>query len=152
MGIQDLPAVNATLNALSAVFLSAGYLFIRNGRQRAHQRCMLAALATSTVFLACYVVYHANVGSRPFGGQGTVRLVYFTILVTHVVLAALVVPLALVTAIAGAPAAPRRPRPHRPLDAADLALRLGDRRRHLPDAVLVVVRGFSPGFQAAGVL
>jgi len=101
MGIQDLPAVNATLNALSAVFLSAGYLFIRSRRQLAHQRCMLAALATSTVFLASYVVYHANVGSRPFGGQGPVRLVYYTILVTHVVLAALVVPLALVTASRG---------------------------------------------------
>jgi putative membrane protein len=62
---------------------------------------MLAALATSTVFLVCYVVYHANVGSRPFGGQGPVRLVYYTILVTHVVLAALVVPLALVTASRG---------------------------------------------------
>ena len=101
MGIQDLPAVNATLNAISAVFLSAGYLFIRYRRQRAHQRCMLASLATSTVFLACYVVYHANVGSRPFGGQGPVRLVYYTILVTHVVLAVLVVPLALVTASRG---------------------------------------------------
>ena len=101
MAIQDLPAVNATLNALSAVLLSSGYLFIRSGRQRAHERCMLAALATSTVFLVCYVVYHANVGSRPFGGQGAVRLVYFTILVTHVVLAALIVPLALVTASRG---------------------------------------------------
>ena len=101
MGIQDLPAVNASLNGLSAVLLSSGYLFIRSGRQRAHERCMLAALATSTVFLVCYVVYHANVGSRPFGGPGPVRLVYFTILVTHVVLAALVVPLALVTASRG---------------------------------------------------
>ena len=101
MGIQDLPAVNATLNALSAAFLSAGYVLIRGGRQQAHQRCMLAALATSTVFLACYVVYHANVGSRPFGGRGAVRLIYFSILITHVVLAATVVPLALVTASRG---------------------------------------------------
>jgi uncharacterized membrane protein YozB (DUF420 family) len=101
MEIQDLPAVNAALNALSAAFLSAGYALIRNGRRQAHQRCMLAALATSTVFLACYVVYHANVGSRPFGGQGAVRLLYFSILITHVVLAASVVPLALVTASRG---------------------------------------------------
>lgn len=101
MTIQDLPAVNATLNGLAALFLTAGYLLIRAGRQRAHERCMLAALATSTVFLICYVVYHANVGSRPFGGQGAVRLVYFSILVTHVVLAALIVPLALVTANRG---------------------------------------------------
>ena len=101
MTIQDLPAVNASLNALAAVLLTVGYFFIRAGRQRAHERCMLAALATSSLFLASYVVYHANVGSRPFGGQGAVRLVYYTILVTHVVLAASVVPLALVTATRG---------------------------------------------------
>ena len=101
MGVQDLPALNASLNALSAVFLSAGYLFIRNGRQRAHERCMLAALATSTLFLISYVIYHANIGSRPFQGQGVIRLVYFTVLITHVVLAASVVPLALVTATRG---------------------------------------------------
>ena len=101
MGIQDLPAVNASLNALAAVFLTAGYLFIRAGRRRAHERCMLAALATSTLFLVSYVVYHANVGSRPFGGQGAIRPIYYTILATHVVLAASVVPLALVTANRG---------------------------------------------------
>jgi uncharacterized membrane protein YozB (DUF420 family) len=101
VGIQDLPAVNATLNALSAAFLTVGYLLIRNGRQQAHQRCMLAALATSTVFLACYVIYHANIGSKPYGGQGLLRVVYFSILITHVVLAATVVPLALVTAARG---------------------------------------------------
>lgn len=101
MGIQHLPAVNATLNALAAVLLTAGYLFIRQGRQRAHERCMLAALATSTVFLACYLVYHYNVGSRPYQGQGLLRRVYLTILATHVVLAATVVPLALVTASRG---------------------------------------------------
>lgn len=101
MGIQDLPAVNASLNALAAVFLTAGYLFIRKGRRRAHERCMLTALATSTLFLVSYVVYHANVGSRPFGGQGVIRPIYYTILATHVVLAASVVPLALVTATRG---------------------------------------------------
>ena len=101
MGIQDLPAVNASLNALAAVFLTAGYLFIRAGRRRAHERCMLTALATSTLFLVSYVVYHANVGSRPFGGQGVIRPIYYTILVTDVVLAASVVPLALVTANRG---------------------------------------------------
>ena len=101
VGIQDLPAVNASLNALAAVLLTAGYLFIRRGHQRAHERCMLAALATSTVFLACYLVYHYNVGSRPYEGQGLLRRVYLTILATHVVLAASVVPLALVTASRG---------------------------------------------------
>jgi uncharacterized membrane protein YozB (DUF420 family) len=99
--VQDLPAVNASLNALAAVFLTVGYFFIRAGRQRAHERCMLAALATSTLFLACYVVYHYNVGSRPYQGQGILRQIYLTILVTHVVLAASVVPLALVTATRG---------------------------------------------------
>jgi uncharacterized membrane protein YozB (DUF420 family) len=101
MGIQDLPAVNASLNALAAVFLTAGYLFIRTGRRRAHKRCMLTALATSTLFLACYLVYHYNVGSKPYEGQGLLRQLYLTILVTHVVLAASVVPLALVTANRG---------------------------------------------------
>jgi putative membrane protein len=101
MGIQDLPALNASLNALAAVFLTAGYVLIRKGHGEAHKRCMLAALATSSLFLISYVVYHANVGSRPYGGQGAVRLVYFAILITHVVLAAAVVPLALVTANRG---------------------------------------------------
>ena len=101
MGIQDLPALNASLNALAALFLTAGYVLIRKGHEEAHKRCMLAALATSSLFLISYVVYHANVGSRPYGGQGAVRLVYFAILITHVVLAAAVVPLALVTANRG---------------------------------------------------
>jgi putative membrane protein len=101
MGIQDLPALNASLNALAALFLTAGYVLIRKGHEEAHKRCMLAALATSSLFLISYVVYHANIGSRPYGGQGALRLVYFAILITHVVLAAAVVPLALVTANRG---------------------------------------------------
>lgn len=101
MEIQDLPALNATLNATAGVFISAGYLFIRAGRDRAHKRCMLAALATSTLFLVSYVVYHASAGSRPYQGEGLSRIVYFTILVTHVILAAATVPLALVTANRG---------------------------------------------------
>jgi len=101
MGLEDLPALNATLNATSAVLLTSGYLLIRRGRVDAHKRCMLAALATSALFLTSYLVYHANIGSRPFPGQGTIRLVYFLILVTHVVLAATVLPLALVTANRG---------------------------------------------------
>jgi uncharacterized membrane protein YozB (DUF420 family) len=95
--VQDLPAVNATLNALSGILLLAGYALIRARRIEQHRRCMIAAFATSTVFLVCYLVYHAQVGSVPFTRQGFVRPVYFTILVTHVILAAAVVPLALVT-------------------------------------------------------
>jgi uncharacterized membrane protein YozB (DUF420 family) len=101
MEIQDLPALNATLNATAGVFISIGYLFVRQGHRTAHKRCMLAALATATLFLVSYVVYHASAGSRPYQGEGLSRVVYFTILVTHVVLAAAIVPLALVTANRG---------------------------------------------------
>ena len=101
MGIQDLPALNAALNATAGVFISVGYLFIRQGNQAMHKRCMLAALATSTLFLVSYVVYHANAGSRPYQGEGLWRVLYFTILITHVILAAATVPLALVTANRG---------------------------------------------------
>ena len=101
VGIEDLPALNATLNATSAVFLTVGYLLIRQGRRTGHERCMLAALGASALFLTSYVVYHLNTGSRPFPGQGPIRLVYFAILITHVTLAATVLPLALVTATRG---------------------------------------------------
>lgn len=99
--ITDLPALNATLNGTSAVFLGAGYLFIRRGQRALHKKCMLAALATSTAFLISYVVYHAHTGSRPFPGHGSIRILYFTILITHVVLAATILPLALTTAARG---------------------------------------------------
>jgi uncharacterized membrane protein YozB (DUF420 family) len=95
--VQDLPAVNASLNALSGILLLVGYALIRARRIEPHRRCMMAAFATSTVFLVCYLVYHAQVGSVPFTREGLVRPVYFTILVTHVILATAVVPLALVT-------------------------------------------------------
>jgi uncharacterized membrane protein YozB (DUF420 family) len=98
MGIQDLPALNASLNALATCWLLAGYAAIRSGRRHSHQVCMMGALLTSGLFLTSYVIYHANAGSRPFQGAGLVRYVYFAILATHVVLAAAVLPLALVTA------------------------------------------------------
>jgi uncharacterized membrane protein YozB (DUF420 family) len=101
MEIQDLPALNATLNGLATLFLLTGYVLIRRGRRDAHKRCMLAALATSALFLTSYVVYHANAGSRPFPGQGMVRALYFAILIPHVVLAAAVLPLALTTTARG---------------------------------------------------
>jgi putative membrane protein len=99
--LSDLPALNATLNGVSAAFLIAGFILIKQRRWRLHKRCMLGALLSSTLFLISYVVYHANIGSRPFGGTGTVRVVYFTILITHVVLAATILPLALVTTTRG---------------------------------------------------
>jgi uncharacterized membrane protein YozB (DUF420 family) len=92
-----LPAVNATLNAISTVFLAAGWTFIRRRQITRHRACMIAAFATSALFLTSYLVYHANVGSVPFRGLGTVRLLYFAILTTHIILAALILPLALIT-------------------------------------------------------
>ena len=97
MTVHDLPAVNATLNALSGILLVVGFLLIRSGRRDQHRAVMLAAFATSAVFLVFYVIYHAQVGSVRFTRQGLVRPIYFTILITHVVLAAAVLPLALIT-------------------------------------------------------
>jgi putative membrane protein len=99
--VSDLPAVNATLNGVAAILLVLGYVCIKRGDRRRHQRYMLAALTTSALFLVSYVTYHLNAGSRPFPGQGPIRLVYFAILITHVVLAAAIVPLALITATRG---------------------------------------------------
>lgn len=101
MSVTDLPTLNATLNAIAAVLLVVGYRLIRRGRREAHRRAMLAAFATSTLFLISYVVYHANAGSRPFPGQGPIRIVYFAILITHVILAAAIVPLVLITLVHG---------------------------------------------------
>jgi len=97
MQATDLPTLNAVLNATAAILLVFGFRQIRQGRIEAHRRFMLGAFATSAAFLVSYVIYHARVGSQPFPGTGVVRLVYFSILVPHVVLAAAVLPLALVT-------------------------------------------------------
>jgi putative membrane protein len=99
--LSDLPALNATLNGISAAFLIAGFVLIKQRRWQLHKRCMLGALTSSALFLTSYVIYHANVGSRPFTGSGSVRVVYFVILITHVVLAAAILPLALVTTARG---------------------------------------------------
>jgi putative membrane protein len=92
-----LPLLNACLNATSALLLAAGWLFIRRRRVTAHKTCMLSALVVSTLFLISYVTYHALAGSRPFTGQGWVRAVYYPMLVSHIILAAAIVPLALTT-------------------------------------------------------
>ena len=97
MSLTDLPAVNAALNSLSALLLFAGYRNIRRRNIPAHRACMLAAFAVSTLFLISYLTYHFQVGSVPFRRQGWIRPVYFTILLTHIVLAAAILPLALVT-------------------------------------------------------
>jgi uncharacterized membrane protein YozB (DUF420 family) len=97
LAIQDLPAVNASLNALSTVLLVTGYLLIRARRFTAHRNVMIAALVSSTLFLVCYLTYHAHIGSKHFPGTGTPRTVYLAILLTHTVLAAAVPFLAGVT-------------------------------------------------------
>ncbi|HVR69236.1 MAG TPA: DUF420 domain-containing protein [Vicinamibacteria bacterium] len=99
MTVRDLPALNALLNATSAVLLFAGWRLIRRGRREAHRRAMLAAVGCSTLFLASYLVYHAQVGSVRFQGQGPLRTVYFTILITHTILATAIVPLVLLTLV-----------------------------------------------------
>lgn len=97
MSIDALPAVNASLNAISAVLLLVAYGFIRARKIEQHRKVMIAAFTASSLFLVCYIVYHAQVGSVRFTRQGFVRPVYFTILVTHVTLAAAVLPLAIIT-------------------------------------------------------
>lgn len=99
--IASLPALNATLNGTAALFLIIGYVLIRQGKRTMHKRCMLAALTASALFLISYVIYHWNAGSRPFPGTGAIAVVYFTILMTHVVLAVAVLPLALTTTARG---------------------------------------------------
>jgi uncharacterized membrane protein YozB (DUF420 family) len=99
--VHDLPAVNASLNALSGILLACGYTLMRQRRIELHRRFMIAAFAASSLFLVCYVIYHAQVGSVPFPRQGFVRLLYFVILITHVVLAATVPPLAIITLTRG---------------------------------------------------
>jgi uncharacterized membrane protein YozB (DUF420 family) len=101
MRIQDLPAINATLNAASAILLLFAYRAIRLRHVERHRRLMLAAAATSAVFLVSYLTYHAQVGSVRFTGQGPVRTVYFTILFTHTILAAAILPLVLRTLYLG---------------------------------------------------
>jgi uncharacterized membrane protein YozB (DUF420 family) len=97
MDVRDLPALNAALNALSAILLSTGYVLIRQGKREAHRRAMTAALGVSALFLISYLVYHAQVGSVKFQKQGWIRPVYFAVLLTHTVLAACAAPLVLVT-------------------------------------------------------
>jgi uncharacterized membrane protein YozB (DUF420 family) len=95
--VSALPALNASLNATAGVFLVAGFFFIKARRIEAHRRCMIAACSFSALFLVSYVVYHAQTGSRPFPGTGLARTVYFSILIPHVILAATVLPLAVIT-------------------------------------------------------
>jgi len=93
----DLPTLNAALNGLAAILLTAGFVQIKRGNIATHRRLMLTAFGVSALFLVSYVIYHVQVGSVPYPGTGIWRTIYFTILIPHVILAALVPPLALVT-------------------------------------------------------
>jgi putative membrane protein len=95
--IPHLPTVDAILNGLSAVLLATGFVFIRRKNIRAHRACMLSAVTTSMLFLVCYLTYHYVHGVTRFPGQGTIRPFYFTLLLSHTVLAAVIVPLVLMT-------------------------------------------------------
>ena len=95
--IHIQPTLNACLNFTSFLFLLAGYWFIRRGDRHKHQNCMVAALTASALFLVSYVIYHFNTGSRPFEGEGTIRILYFGILLSHTVLAMAVAPMVLIT-------------------------------------------------------
>lgn len=97
MDTTDLPTLNALLNATSGLLLSAGYVMIRRGRIDAHRRCMLAACTASVLFLISYVIYHLDVGSVPYTGQGGARVFYFAVLISHIILAAAIAPLAIIT-------------------------------------------------------
>jgi uncharacterized membrane protein YozB (DUF420 family) len=97
VSIASLPLVNAILNGIATVLLVTGYICIRRRRITAHRTSMIAAFATSVLFLISYLIYHAHTGSRPFPGRGPIRTVYFAILISHVVLAAVIPPLAGVT-------------------------------------------------------
>ena len=103
MSPADLPAVNATLNGLSAVFLGWGLFFIRSRRQEAHRKCMIAAFVTSTLFLICYITYHTYIarvlhrGPTRFVDPAWFRPIYLTILATHTSLAVVIVPLAIIS-------------------------------------------------------
>ena len=101
MTISDLPALNATLNGVSTVLISAGWYFIRRGYWRRHIACMITAIISSGCFLTSYLIYHAHVGekSTQFTAQGIIRPLYFTMLISHILLAIAILPLVIITLV-----------------------------------------------------
>src|SRR5436190_2673920 len=97
MSIADLPRINACLNGLSAVFLTAGYIYIRRQNQTAHRNCMVSAFVTSTLFLISYLTYHYHAGRTVFKEPAWFRPIYLVLLFTHTVLAVVIVPMILIT-------------------------------------------------------
>lgn len=101
MTVSDLPAMNAWFNFTSTIFIAAGWYLIRRGYWRQHVACMITAVASSTAFLAGYLIYHAHVGEKSthFTAGGIVRPIYFTILITHILLAMIILPLVIATLV-----------------------------------------------------
>lgn len=97
MTLSDLPALNATLNSLSAIFLLTGYVFIRRKQQAAHRNCMIGALVCSTLFLTSYLIYHFNAGRTVFKDPAWFRPFYLILLLTHTILAVVIVPMVIIT-------------------------------------------------------
>ncbi len=97
MNLSDLPAVNAGLNSLAAALLTAGYVFIKRGNKTAHRNCMIGALSASALFLCCYLYYHFHAGRTVFKDPAWFRPIYLTILLTHTILAVVIVPMVLMT-------------------------------------------------------
>ena len=95
--VPYLPHFQALLNSVATLLLAGGYLFIRHQQPDRHRYCMIAALLVSSVFMISYLTYHAAVGYMPFAGQGLIRPFYFTLLASHIILAAVIVPLVLIT-------------------------------------------------------
>ena len=98
ISISDLPTVNAALNATAAILIGAGVYFIKRKNIPAHKACMVAALGVSSLFLTSYLTYHYNVGNVRFTKEGWIRNVYFPLLISHTILAALILPMVLRTA------------------------------------------------------
>jgi putative membrane protein len=97
MNLTVLPHFQASMNTVSTILLLTGFYFIKNDNRNAHMKCMISALATSSLFLVSYLTYHYYAGTTRFGGEGWIRPAYFAILLTHTILAIAIVPMVLVT-------------------------------------------------------
>lgn len=99
MDASILPPINATLNGIATILLALGFFFIKSGNKQAHKTCMISAFVTSVVFLVCYVAHKILVRGvhTPFGGEGAIRTVYYTMLVSHIILAIAIMPMVLMT-------------------------------------------------------
>lgn len=96
--IENLPAINASLNGVAAVLLTAGWIFIKRGKVTAHKRCMIAAFCVSAAFLACYLTYHFSVtATTKFPGTGIWRTIYLLVLIPHIILATGMLPFIFLT-------------------------------------------------------